>query len=86
MPTPPALHPTEDRPPLTPREREVWQLVADGLTDKQIGAALSIRYGTVRAYVTALCWKLSIEAGKSTRVCLANRYRKDHPHPTTGAA
>ncbi len=43
---------------LYPREREVWRLVVRGLTNAQIGAALSISEKTVANYVTNLQDKL----------------------------
>jgi DNA-binding NarL/FixJ family response regulator len=43
---------------LTPREFEVLRLVADGLTNKEIGARLSITEDTVKKHVQNLIWKL----------------------------
>lgn len=39
---------------LTSRQRQVLELIADGLTDKDIAARLGIRYRTVRSHVEAL--------------------------------
>lgn len=33
---------------LTPRQQEIAELVAEGLTDKEIAKALGIAYGTVK--------------------------------------
>ena len=51
------------RPPgasfgLTPREREVLRLLAEGLTNKEIGGRLSIAEDTVKKHVQGIIWKL----------------------------
>lgn len=46
--------------PLTTRENEVLQLIADGRTTKQIAADLHITNGTVRNYVSVLLDKLQV--------------------------
>ena len=43
---------------VTRREHEVLRLVADGLTNKEIGARLSITEDTVKKHVQNLIWKL----------------------------
>ena len=43
---------------VTPREHDVLTLVADGLTNKEIGARLSITEDTVKKHVQNLIWKL----------------------------
>ena len=43
---------------VTPREHDVLALVAEGLTNKEIGARLSISEDTVKKHVQNLIWKL----------------------------
>ena len=43
---------------LTPREHEVLLLVAEGLTNKEIGGRLSISEDTVKKHVQNIIWKL----------------------------
>jgi DNA-binding CsgD family transcriptional regulator len=50
-----------DGPRLTRREREVLRLLAEGLTDRQIGDALAISPRTVGVHVTNLLAKLGVE-------------------------
>jgi two-component system, NarL family, response regulator len=45
---------------LTPREREVIQLVAKGLTNKEIGRALGISDNTARNHVNSIIEKLEV--------------------------
>lgn len=47
---------------LTPREREVLQALADGLSDKEIAQRLYVGVGTVRTHVTSLLSKLEVRS------------------------
>ncbi len=71
--TPPAAAPPRTRPPappvaaLSPREREVLALVAEGRSNKAIATALFVSPNTIKTHVASLLTKLRAE----TRVQLA---------------
>lgn len=46
--------------PLTDREKEVLELVADGMNTKEIANQLSIKTGTVRNYISTILDKLEV--------------------------
>jgi len=46
---------------LTPRELEVLRLVAKGLSNKEVGVALSLVEGTVKVHLTSILAKLGVE-------------------------
>ena len=48
--------------PLTARERDVASLIAQGLTNRQIAAALVITPGTARTHVEHIMTKLGLHA------------------------
>ncbi|MEJ2211969.1 MAG: response regulator transcription factor [Anaerolineae bacterium] len=62
--TEPPLPPQKKMPedlviePLTPREEEVLSLLAEGLSNREIGARLHLTEGTVKNYVSAILAKL----------------------------
>jgi DNA-binding CsgD family transcriptional regulator len=56
-----------DAAPLSPREREVWALVAEGRSNKAIAAVLFVSPNTVKTHVASLLAKLNAD----TRVQLA---------------
>lgn len=47
-------------PPLTPRERQVMQAAADGLTARQIGRRLGVSERTVTTHLTSIYRKLGV--------------------------
>lgn len=47
---------------LTPREREVLQVIAEGLGDKEIAERLYVGVGTVRAHVARILAKLEVSS------------------------
>ena len=52
--------PQEETDGLSPREREVLQLIAEGYTNKQIAEILSISIKTVQAHRNSLMQKLDL--------------------------
>jgi DNA-binding NarL/FixJ family response regulator len=61
---------------LTPTERRIMQLIAQGKTSKEIGTALSIHYRTVENHRTNICRKLELEgegANALLRYALQNK-------------
>lgn len=77
------LHPQKPPAPqdtitanLTPTERRIMRLIADGKTSKEIGAELSIHYRTVENHRTNICRKLNLEgegANALLRFALQNK-------------
>ncbi|MFD8480335.1 response regulator [Kitasatospora sp. NPDC059673] len=57
-PAPPAAAPVPDD--LTPREREVWRLMATGLDNTAIADAMEISPSTVKNHITGLFAKLDV--------------------------
>lgn len=54
------IRPTEDNGDLSPREREILQLIAEGYTSKQIAEILVISIKTVQAHRNSLMQKLNL--------------------------
>src|SRR5208282_2490362 len=77
------LHPRQTPPhdnsitgKLTPTERRIMRLIADGRSSKEIGAQLSIHYRTVENHRTNICRKLNLEgegANALLRFALQNK-------------
>jgi len=60
---------------LTLRERQVLELIADGLTNRQIGESLGLAEKTVKNYVSELLAKLGMERRTQAAVYAAERRR-----------
>jgi DNA-binding NarL/FixJ family response regulator len=59
---------------LTPSEKRILRLIADGLSSKEIGDELSIHYRTVENHRTNMCRKLNIEGANAlSRFALQHR-------------
>ena len=67
-----------DRPSgdaLTNRERQIWNFIGQGLTNKEIGAALNISIPTVKNHVHHLLEKLNVSTRRqaASRIVFASR-------------
>jgi DNA-binding NarL/FixJ family response regulator len=59
---------------LTPTERNILRLIAEGKSSKEIGEELSIHYRTVENHRTNICRKLGIEGANALlRFALQNK-------------
>lgn len=56
---------------LTPREREVVDLVAEGLTNQEIAERLVITEGTVKNHVHSILGKLDVRSRQDAAACVA---------------
>jgi two-component system response regulator DevR len=68
----------DDGPELTLRERQVLELIAEGLTNRQIGDRLELAEKTVKNYVSGLLAKLGME--RRTQAAVYGATRPDDPH------
>jgi DNA-binding NarL/FixJ family response regulator len=69
--------------PLSPQQSKVASLIAQGWTDKQIGAELHIASATVRWHVTRIAQRLHLDLARDVRVQIATRLRTTGPPPNT---
>jgi two-component system, NarL family, response regulator DevR len=75
-------HPAEPDPrvsQLTPREREILDLIAEGLSNKEIGARLFLAEKTVKNYVSSLLAKLHMQRRTQAAVFGADILRTESP-------
>ena len=63
---------------LTPRERDVLALLAQGESNKRIAAALNLSIGTVKGYVSAIFEKLGVDDRTQAALLVA---KHDTPPP-----
>jgi len=68
-----------EKDPLSSREREILELITDGLTNRQIGERLFLAEKTVKNYVSALLAKLGMQRRTQAAAYGAER-RVTHPH------
>jgi len=66
---------------LTPRERDVLALIAQGESNKRIAAALNLSIGTVKGYVSAIFEKLGVE-DRTQAALLAAKHDPTPPTPS----
>ncbi|WP_406002530.1 ATP-binding protein [Streptomyces sp. NBC_00829] len=77
----------EGRPsPLTPQERQVAQLAATGLTNKQIAARLFLSPRTVAAHLRGVFRKLNVASRAGLRDALTGLSQPPPPAPEGGTA
>jgi len=77
-------HPAQPDPrigSLTSREREILDLIADGLSNKQIGERLFLAEKTVKNYVSSLLAKLGMER-RTEAAAYAARLAERRRHTT----
>ena len=72
-------HPADPLAALTEQERRVLALIAEGLTNREIGGRLYLAEKTVKNYVSSLLAKLGLERRTQAAV-LATRLLGEHPH------
>jgi ATP/maltotriose-dependent transcriptional regulator MalT len=64
-----ATSPSKDRPKLSPREQQVLRLIAEGATNKAIGARLSVSERTVDRHVSNILVKLDVASRAAAIAC-----------------
>jgi DNA-binding NarL/FixJ family response regulator len=75
-------HPHGDRDPrlarLTPTELRILEMIADGLTNRQIGERICLAEKTVKNYVSTIFAKLHVARRAEAAAYLAERRARDH--------
>jgi DNA-binding NarL/FixJ family response regulator len=73
-------------PPLTPSETRVAHLVAEGLQNKQIAAALGVRPRTVETHLTNAYRKVGVNSRRLLAAAVQDgRTQDNHPTPEGSA-
>jgi DNA-binding NarL/FixJ family response regulator len=68
---------------LTGQERKILELIAEGLTNRQIGERMFLAEKTVKNYVSSLLAKLGLERRTQAAVYGASLLDRGHPHDGT---
>jgi two-component system, NarL family, response regulator DevR len=63
---------------LTPTEARILEMIAEGLTNKQIGEKIHLAEKTVKNYVSTILTKLQVSRRAEAAAYLASRRRDDH--------
>jgi DNA-binding NarL/FixJ family response regulator len=58
---------------LTPREREVLDLIVLGKTNPQIASELTIGRETVKTHVSRILWKLGVSSRQDARLLVSGQ-------------
>jgi DNA-binding NarL/FixJ family response regulator len=81
---------TNDKPDttfdLTPREREILQLIGEGLSNQEIAAQLVIEIGTVKNHVHSILEKLNVSSRRdAVRFLVQTKEVGHHPRPAASS-
>jgi DNA-binding NarL/FixJ family response regulator len=71
-------------PGLTDREREILDLIGEGLTNRQIGRRLYLAEKTVKNHISRLLAKLGVERRIQAAVIATQARHRDRPDPGPG--
>lgn len=69
--------------PLSPQERRILQHIAEGLTNRQIGDAMSLAEKTVKNYVTSVLAKMGMERRTQAAIYVASN-KQSTGRPNSG--
>ena len=75
--SPPALKPEANIEALTDKEEKILQLIAEGMSNRQIAAAMFLAEGTVKNYVSRIMGKLHANTRTALAVMSAKKRRAD---------
>ncbi|MGQ4389014.1 response regulator [Streptomyces sp. SAS_270] len=80
----PPQRPPVDLGELTPREVEVWRLIATGLDNNEIARTLEISVSTVKNYITSIFGKLDVRDRAQAVIAAYESGLVEAEHRTTG--